>query len=239
MRFPTSLLLALASIGFFTLAAAPAVSQVEPQGPPDGSTGGLAANEDALESLKGGMPVVSTLQQKAQNAYNRGLEHRDKASRLEEQAARAEGDKTAKKAAKAQKYYQKAIEQFRVAVEQVPGFYQALGCLGHALLRTGQYEEALDAYDRALTVGPLYPEAIEERGEVYLGLDRIEEAKGAYMLLTRIDRESAARLMTAMKRWLDQQRGDADGLSEETIESFAVWIQERSEPVAQVLGIRA
>ena len=235
MRFSTSLLLALASIGFLTLVAAPAMSLAEPQAPPDERTGGLAANEDALESLKGGMPAIVTPQQKANTAYNRGLEYRNKAWRLEEQAATAEGEKAAKKAAKAQKSYQKAIGQFRIAVEQVPDFHQALGSLGYALLKTGQYEEALDAYDRALAIGPLYPEAIEERGEVYLGLDRIEEAKGAYMQLIRIDRERAAELMTAMKRWLDQQRGDAGGLSEEAIESFAVWIEERSEPVAQAL----
>jgi len=75
-----------------------------------------------------------------------------------------------------------------------------------------------------LTIGPLYPEAIEERGEAYLGLDRIEEAKSAYLDLSRVDREAAAELMTAMKRWLDERRGASGELSAETIEGFANWL---------------
>jgi tetratricopeptide (TPR) repeat protein len=202
----------------------------------DERTGGLAKTDAALAAL-GRLADLPDLipQQEAINAYNRGLEYRNKAWKLEEQAATAEGEKAAKKAAKAQKSYKEAIGQFRMAVKQVPNFHQAVGSLGYALLKTGQYEEALEAYDRALAIGPRYPEAIEERGEAYLGLDRIEEAKGAYMQLFQIDRESAAELMTAMKRWLDERSSDADELSAETIEGFATWIEERSEPVAQVV----
>ncbi len=79
--------------------------------------------------------------------------------------------------------------------------------------------------------GPRYPAAIEERGEAYLGLDQIEEAKGAYEQLLRSDRKRAAELMSAMRRWLDKRRGDAGGLSEEAIKSFAIWIEERSGSV--------
>ena len=219
-----------------TLAAlllVPAVSLAKPQEPPDERTGGLAKTDDALAPLesRNDRPALSQ-QDKAINAYNRGLEHRDKAWKLEEQAAAAEGEKAAKKAAKAQKSYKEAIRQFRMAVEQVPNFHQALGGLGYALLKTEQYEEALDAYDRALTIGPRYPEAIQERGEAYLGLDRIEEAKGAYTQLFPVDRKCAGELMTAMKRWLDERSIDADELSAETIEGFATWIEERSKLAA-------
>ena len=231
MKSPPSLLLVLASIGFLTFAAPP-VSLAEPQEPPPEQTGGLARTDEELGDI--GEPVgtpASTPQQKALDAYNRGLEYRDKAWKLEEQAATATGEKAARKAAKAQRAYEKAIEQFRKAVERVPNFAQALGSLGYALLKTGQYEEALAAYDRALAIGPRYPEAIQERGEACLGLDRIEEAKSAFIELVPIDGECAAELMSAMRRWLDQRRGDANGLSEEAIESFAVWIDERSEPL--------
>ncbi len=204
--------------------------------PGDDRTGGLARTDDALAPLQP-LAEISDLipQEKAINAYNRGLEYSNKAWKLEEQAATAEAKKAAKKAAKAQKSYKEAIGLFRMAVEQVPDFYQAFGSLGYALLKTGQYEEALEAYDRALAIGPRYPEAIEERGEAYLGLNRIEEAKGAYMQLFQIDRELAAELMTAMKRWLDERSSDANELSAETIEGFATWIEEHSELVAQVV----
>jgi tetratricopeptide (TPR) repeat protein len=231
----TSLLLGLASIGFLTFVAAPAVSLAESQETPPERTGGLARTDEALGDIRQASDTPAVIsQQKALNAYHRGLKYRDKAWELEEQAAAAEGKKAAKKAAQAHRSYEKAIEQFRKAVKQVPKFAQALGSLGYALLKTGQYEEALAAYDLALAIGPRYPEAIEERGEACLGLDRIEEAKSAYIELVPIRHDLAAKLMTAMKRWVDQRRGDAGGLSEEAIESFAVWIEERSEPVAQV-----
>ncbi len=232
MKLKASLLFASVGIGFFALVAAPAVSQVEPQEPTD-EVGGLALTEEALGALGrlADMPEPS-LRKKAIGAYNLGLEYRNKAWKLEQKAATADGEKAAKKAAKAQKSYKRAIEQFRMAVEQMPDFYQALGSLGYALLKTGQYEEALEAYNRALEIGPIYPEAIEERAEAFLGLDRIEEAKGAYRQPIQVDRECAAALMPALKRWLHQQRGDAGGLSDEAVESFAVWIKERSEPIA-------
>lgn len=170
----------------------------------------------------------------AATAYNEGLEYRDKAWKLEEEAAAASGDKADKKAMQARKAFAKAAERFRSAVEAKPDFHEAHSSLGYALRKTGQYEESLAAYDRALAIDPSYVEAIEYRGEAYLGLDRIEDAKGAYMQLFEMDRERAAELMTAMKRWLEERRGDARGLSEETLESFAAWVEERSDLVAQV-----
>ena len=175
-----------------------------------------------------------TPQQTAMAAYNRGIELRDKAWKLEEEAASLSGAKANKKAAKAQKAFRGAADEFRAAVAGNPDFHQAWSSLGYALRRTGEYEESLTAYDRALSIEPSYTEAIEYRGEAYLGLNRLEEAKGAYMQLFQMDRERAAELMTAMKRWIDDRRGDAAGVSQEAIDSFATWVEERSEMVAQV-----
>ena len=178
-------------------------------------------------------PQQLSPEEQAKVAYNKGLEQRDKAWKLEEEMAAA-GGKSDKKAEKAQKAYRKAIEKFQTAVELMPGFHQAWSSLGYALRKTGEYEESLAAYDRALSISPRYAEAIEYRAEAYLGLDRIEEAKAAYMQLFEMDRERAAELMTAMKRWLDERRSDAGELSQETIDSFAAWVEERSDLVAQV-----
>ena len=175
-----------------------------------------------------------TAQERAAAAYNDGLGHRDKAWKLEEEAAAVEGGKAEKKTMKAQKAYGKAIERFRAAVELTPDFHQAWSSLGYALRKTGQYQESLEAYDRSLSIDPTYTEAIEYRGQAYLGLDRVEEAKGAYMQLFQLDRDRAAELMTAMKRWLEQRRQDAGGLSQEILDDFAAWVEERSDLVAQV-----
>ncbi len=177
---------------------------------------------------------VVTPEQQAAVDYNEGLEHRDRAWELEEEAAAATGEKADKKMAKAQKSYDKAIKSFRAAVRQKPDFHEAWSSLGYALRKTGDYEESLAAYDRALTLDANYVEAIEYRGEAYLGLNRLEDAKAAYMQLFQMDRDRAAELMTAMKRWLDERREDAGEVSAETIESFATWVEERSELVAQV-----
>ena len=197
-----------------------------------------AVLQAAGSSSKPQPPEAVTPEQQATVDYNEGLEHRDRAWELEEEAAAAMGEKAEKKMAKARKSYEKAIRSFRAAVRQKPDFHEAWSSLGYALRKTGDYEGSLAAYDRALTLDASYVEAIEYRGEAYLGLNRIEDAKDAYMQLFRMDRERAAELMTAMKSWLNERREDAGGVSTETIEGFATWVEERSELVAQ-LGVIA
>ena len=175
-----------------------------------------------------------TPQQKAMAAYNDGLEHRNKAWKLEEEAAAADAAKAEKKVLKARKAYDKAIQRYRDAVELMPDFHHAWSSLGYALRKTGDYQESLAAYDRALAIEPRYTEAIEYRGEAYLGLGRLEEAKGAYMQLFQLDKERAAELMTAMKRFVEERRAEPGELSEEAVEEFATWVEERSDLVAQV-----
>ena len=193
----------------------------------------LAAGGSSVPPPSDDVPQMSP-EQKARAAYEAGLKYRDNAWEYEEEAAAESGDKAEKKLAKARKAFKKAAGQFRRAVDQVPNFHQGWSSLGYALRRLGDYEESLAAYDRALQLVPQYPEAIEYRGEAYLGLDRIEEAKGAYMQLFQIDRNRADELMVAMRRWLERRRADAGGVPEETIEGFAAWIEEREELVAQV-----
>ncbi len=172
-----------------------------------------------------------TPEQRAVAAYNQGLKHRDKAWKLEEEAEAAEGKARDKLLKKAQKAYGKAVRELRAAVDVKPDYYQAWSSLGYALRKTGEFDESIAAYDRALELNPLYPEAIEYRGEAYLGLGRLEDAKEAYMELFRIDRPRAGELMTAMKRWLESGGG---AVSESVREEFARWVEERSNLAAQV-----
>lgn len=193
-------------------------------------TGGLARTEGALGRLAD--EPGSTPERKAAIAYKDGIALRDKAWKLEERAASAEGATARKRARKAQKAYKKAIGRFRAAVAEVPDFHQGWASLGHALRKTGQYQESLEACDEALAINPHYSVAIQYRGETFLALDRIEESKGAYAQLLRLDRQRAAELMAAMRRWLEQRRQDAGGVSRETLDSFADWVEESDEPVA-------
>jgi len=171
-----------------------------------------------------------TPEEVGKDAYNLGLKARDKAWALEDKAKEAKSEtEKAKLMGKAAKQYKKAIPLFKTATERIPTFHQAFSSLGYALRKTGEHEQALAAYDKSLKLAPNYGEAIEYRAEAYLGLNRIDEAKEAYMQLFSAHRELADQLMDAMHEWLGQRQAESDGVSSETIEAFGTWIKERGE----------
>jgi tetratricopeptide (TPR) repeat protein len=187
-------------------------------------------------------PTVApeTPEESGRAAYNLGLEKRDKAWKLEKEAAAASSDaERAKLLEKARKQHLKSISLFKMAVEKVPNFHQAYSSLGYALRKTGDYEAALEAYAKALAIAPRYGEAIEYRGEAYLGLHRIEDAKQAYMDLFSLDRALADQLMTAMQAWLEARRADAMGVSAADLDGFSAWLDERAELAAQTARLTA
>ncbi len=186
-------------------------------------------------------PVASlTPREEAAQLYNEGLRIRDKAWKLEEKLAGStdEGDR-GKLQGKMEKQFGKAVKNFRRAVKLNPEMFQAHSSLGYSLRRLGRYEEALVAYDRALALNPYYTEAIEYRAEAYLGLNRIADAKKAYMLLFAGDRTRADELFEAMEEWLEARRVDSSGLESAELEAFAAWFEGRSELAAQTAQIRS
>lgn len=175
----------------------------------------------------------------AAEAYNRGLESRDKAWKLEEQAAASEDPKErAKLEGKAQKEYGKAVRAFRSATESDPQMHQAFSSLGYALRKSGEYEESLTAYNQALELEPGYTEAIEYRAEAFLGLNRLDEAKEAYMQLFRDDRERADELMEAMQGWVEKRAADPSGVDSQTIEEFSIWVRDRAEVAGSTASLQ-
>lgn len=177
---------------------------------------------------------------RAADAYNRGIEHRDKAWQLEKEATEATSpEKREKLEGKAQKQYEKAIRAFRTAIEADANMHQAHGSLGYALRKTGDYERSLEAYNRALELRPDYTEAVEYRAEAYLGLNRLQDAKDAYLQLFRDDRERADELMQAMQRWVEQRRIEPTEVSPAEVEEFAAWVKERAEIAAQTASLGA
>jgi tetratricopeptide (TPR) repeat protein len=174
----------------------------------------------------------------AKSAYNSGVRSIKKAQEYDSDAAKASNpEKSAKALDKAHEYYSKALEQFIDAVSQQPQMYQAWNYIGFANRHLGSYDAALSAYAKALELNPAYPDAIEYRGEAYLGLNKIDEAKEAYMTLFRESRSLADELMTAMHRWTDARRKDAQGLSPEDVEAFSKWVDERSGIAAQTASL--
>jgi len=170
-----------------------------------------------------------TPEEKAVVSYNAGLKHRDKAAKYEQKAIAETNDKKfAKLKKKNTKEYNKAIDDFEKAIKYYPRFYQAHSSLGYALRKVGRYEESLAAYNESLDINPFYDEAIEYRGEAYLGLNRLDEAKEAYMELFQNNRVLADKLIAAMIAWVAARRDDAGGLDAALVDQFAEWVDQRN-----------
>ena len=114
---------------------------------------------------------------------------------------------------------------------------EAWNYLGYASRKVGQYQDALAAYDEALRLKPTFAEAIEYRGEAYLGLNRIEDAKGEYMKLFRDARPLADQLMAAMQRWVVERRSNPGTLAATDIDAFSQWVDERSSVAQQTASL--
>ncbi len=69
---------------------------------------------------------------------------------------------------------------------------------------SGPTREAVDDYNHALALKPDLKEAIEHRGEAYLAIDRLDDAKIAYMDLFNHAPPLADQLMLAMQKWLSR-----------------------------------
>jgi tetratricopeptide (TPR) repeat protein len=177
-------------------------------------------------------------EEQAKDAYNSGVRSIKKAQDYDSDAAKASSpEKAAKAQGKAREAYSKALEHFIDAVAKQPAMYQAWNYLGFANRHLGNYDDSLSAYAKALELNPTYPDAIEYRGEAYLGLNRIDDAKQAYISLFRDSRGLADELMTSMRHWIDARRKDAQGVAPESLEAFSQWVEERSGIAAQTASL--
>lgn len=174
-------------------------------------------------------PRQTSPDQVAKSSYNRGVKEIGKAKAADTDAAVAtDPGKKQKLVDKAQKGFTKARDYFLAAVNARSDMYQAWNYIGYTQRKLGNYDAALAAYDQALTYNPAYGEAIEYRGEAYLALNRIDDAKSAYMILFRDARPLAAELMSAMQKWIESRKLDAKGLSPDDLDAFGKWLGERA-----------
>jgi len=166
----------------------------------------------------------------AVKAYNRGITQRSGAWKNETKALETDdADKRAKYEKRAIKAYEKAVEYQSQAIAAKDDMHEAHAALGYALRKLGKYDEALAAYDRALALDPGYAPALEYRGEAYLGLGRIDDAKEAYMTLFKNGSDEAATLAAAMRSWA-LANGDAADAGE-----LSSWLDTREE-IADAVG---
>ena len=134
--------------------------------------------------------------------------------------------------------YSKGLKDFKKAAEQDPTLYQAFNGMGFTLRKTGDAAQALAMYDKALQMAPGFPDAMEYRGEAYLALGRVEDAKQSYLQLFAKDRTQADVLMAAMKSFVTKPAASMDPAA---VAALDTWIKERAK-IAQVtndMGLRS
>src|SRR2546430_4394376 len=180
------------------------------------------------------MPREQTPQQKARDAYNDGVHDVKKADKAQAAAAEApDAGKKDKAAHEAGDGYTQALRKFQEATGLDPQLPGAWNYVGYTSRKLGHYEEALAAYDRALTLKPGYADALEYRGEAYLALNRVPDAQQAYLDLYAGNRALAGKLLTAMKNWVPDQRPKTSRNQATNLDSLNNRIQDRAQIAGQ------
>jgi tetratricopeptide (TPR) repeat protein len=210
-------------------AAALRIAPADAQGyPPGGGMGrgpitGAPPNDQEIAP----QPVVDKPDKAAAKAYAGGMKSLAKAREYEEIALKStDPDKKAKALEKLPDIYGKALDQFTEVLRN-QDMYDAWNQVGYVHLRFAAYRESIDDYNHALALKPDLYEAIHHRGQAYLGVDRLEDAKAAYMELFFHARPMADQLMLSMQDWLRRHRAEANGMRASDIESFGNWLTER------------
>ena len=159
-------------------------------------------------------------------AVNSGLKRLEKADQIESTNPTA-----------ARRHYEAALKDFETAAAAAPDNYRAHNGAGYSLRKLGHFGRALESYERALVLAPRSSETIEYRAEAYLGLNRLSEAKQAYMYLFVHDRAASNVLMKAMKAWVEKHRARPGGLDPAAIEGFDTWVRERDTLASSVVNL--
>jgi len=163
----------------------------------------------------------------AQQALDVGLAALREAEGLEAGAAQSKSTPPALK-----EVYTRARASFEQATQADANLAEAWNGLGYSQRKLGDYTKALNSYARALAIQPGYPQATEYRGEAYLGLNRVEDAKQAYLDLFAANRALADKLLGAMKHWIDTQKSGSPAAAD-----LAKWVEERTQIAAQTASL--
>jgi tetratricopeptide (TPR) repeat protein len=132
--------------------------------------------------------------------------------------------------------YASARTKLQSLVGRSPQLAEAWNALGYTQRKLGSYDDALASYAKALELKPGYPEALEYRGEAYLRLNRIQDAKQTYLDLFSGNRKIAATLLESMKAWIKTQQG-AHQVDASELQDLKDWVQERSQIATQTAGL--
>ena len=204
---------------------APSFAQGYPGGiPPITGSGGRTQQQEEIPSA----PPEVKPGKAAAKAYAAGMKSMQKAHELEDAIAKAtDPDKKAKAQSKLDDTYGRALEEFTEVLRNKNDMYDAWNKIGFIHLHFGAYRESIDDYNHALALKPDLEEAIEHRGEAFMGTDHLDEAKATYMDLFFHARPLADQMMVTMQSWLQSHRASANGMRPGDIDAFEKWLQDR------------
>lgn len=171
-------------------------------------------------------PALS--EQSAIDAYNQGyaaIQRADHSQALAEASSAGKEQADAERAARDS--YRESLRHFKAAIRFDGSMHEAYTYLGYANRKLGNHAKALEAYEQALRIFPDYPHAIEYQGQAFLGLDRIEQARFNYLRLYALNKGQAAKLLQAMRAWVESHKNaELDGVE---VSGFADWVARRSD----------
>jgi len=223
------------------LDANPALAQMMPGGP--GGPGGMGGGRPGSQPIdpSGDQPSLAPTEKPdtaAKKAFTAGMKSLNKAKDLEAVAASApNADKKANALEKVGDLYNRALDQFTEALSNKGDMVDAWDNVGYIHLRLGAYAEAVDDYNHVLVLKPELLEAIEHRAEAYIAVDRLDDAKIAYMDLYNHEPKLADQLMQGMQKWLTDHRADAHGMRPTVVDSFGKWLSERDDIAKQTASL--
>jgi tetratricopeptide (TPR) repeat protein len=199
----------------------------------------LLITASTLSAARSGAPAPKqmTPQDTAVSFYQNGERRLDKAAKLAAEIKASDAQGASKLQGKLDKTLEGAVADFQRAVKNDPNMYSAYSEMGFALRKLGRYEESLAAYDTALDKEPGFTPAIEYRAEAHLALNRIEDARKAYLTLFSGDRPRADLLLAAMKNWVAERRANPAGVDAAQIDTFAQWVSQRESVHAQAPAV--
>jgi tetratricopeptide (TPR) repeat protein len=198
----------------------------------------LANGGGGMSMPSSSMSRVASPEQQARDLYNDGVGYVRKADKADVDAAQAsDAGKKERAMRESHDRYASALGKFQNSLQLDPQRYEAWNYVGYTSRKLGHYDDALLAYDKALALKPGYPDAIEYRGEAYLAVNRLDDAKQAYLDLFAANRALAAKLLTAMKGWVATQRAAPAGDNATRIDELDKWIQERAQIAGQTASL--
>ena len=212
------------------LAAAVALYQV--------SAGASGSSIPAPSAGAGPSAPMMTPEEMARGAYNSGIDHKDKGLKLEQKAAAEQ----AKDQEKDSREGEGRIRRGRSRTSRRPPTWRRAStrrttAWASPTGRPATMPRRWRCTTRRSRSRQAFPDAVEYRGEAYLGVNRVDDAKQAYLELFASDRKQADILMKAMTDWVAKRRVDAAGADPASVSALESWIKERSALAGQTASM--